>query len=353
MGRRGKTNANDAPEMGNFDVDEINLDAVSAEPEKVVYTPDNSYEEHPYVRGKRAVEESGIVNCLRNEKVIVRKLPRRTGLVKDSNHVLGDGMHDDAFRVFCVPKLQRSNNFVNVLTNAEKECLEMAMGLEPNALSIYRQPAEANFWSNANPAGLSTVRLGKRDNVFNLASPTDYISVKILLSNKDKICPSMEEYQARPKETYEYVIIREGEENKNAQSGTDATIQAFMKLGKINDDKDVLRLVVETMMGKKYADSTSIEWLQTQASDLIKSNAKNAKLFLNVVNDESLDNKVLIRKCITKGIIADRGGFLYIKDTNTPMCGDGEDPTLKMAAKWLSKPQNQEILFSLQAKVRE
>ena len=353
MGRRGKTNVNDAPEMGNFDVDEINLDAVSAEPKKVVYTPDNSYEEHPYVRGKRAVEESGIVNCLRNEKVIVRKLPRRTGLVKDSNHVLGDGMHDDAFRVFCVPKLQRSNNFVNVLTNAEKECLEMAMGLEPNALSIYRQPAEANFWSNANPAGLSTVKLGKRDNVFNLASPTDYISVKILLSNKDKICPSMEEYQARPKETYEYVIIREGEENKNAQSGTDATIQAFMKLGKINDDKDVLRLVVETMMGKKYADSTSIEWLQTQASDLIKSNAKNAKLFLNVVNDESLDNKVLIRKCITKGIIADRGGFLYIKDTNTPMCGDGEDPTLKMAAKWLSKPQNQEILFSLQAKVRE
>jgi hypothetical protein len=107
------------------------------------------------------------------------------------------------------------------------------------------------------------------------------------------------------------------------------------------------------MMGKKYSDNTSIEWLQTQASDLIKSSVKNARLFLNVVGDESLDAKVLIRKCITKGIIADRGGFLYIKDTNTPMCSDGEDPTMKMAARWLSRPQNQEILFSLQAKVKE
>lgn len=310
------------------------------------------YEQHPYVRGMQNVMNSGIKNCLRNEKVIVRKLPRKTGLVTESNHIMGDGMHDAATRTFCVPKLQRSNNFVNVLTNDEKQCLEMAMGFESNALSIYRQPAESNFWSNANPSGLSSVRLGKRDNVFNLANPLEYIQVKILLANKDKICPSMAEYQERPKETYEYVIIREGEENKEAQSGTDATIQAFMKLGKINDDRDVLKLVVETMMGKKYSDNTSIEWLQTQASDLIKSSVKNAKLFLNVVGDESLETKVLIRKCIAKGIIADRGGFLYIKDTNTPMCSDGEDPTMKNAAKWLSRPQNQETLFSLQAKIK-
>lgn len=266
---------------------------------------------------------------------------------------MGDGMHNSAYRTFCVPKLQKSNNFVNVLTNQEKECLETAMGLEPNALSIYKQPAEKNFWSNANPTGLSTVKLLKTDNVFDLSKPTDYISVKILLANKDKICPSMEEYQQRPKETYEYVVIKEGDERKHAQNGTDATIQAFMKLGKISTDKDVLKLVVETMVGRKFSDNTTSEWLQTQASDLIKSGVKNAKLFLNIVDDEMLDTKVLIRKCIAKGIIADRGGFLYIKDSNTPMCGDGEDPTMNVAPKWLNKPRNQEILFSLQAKVKD
>lgn len=346
---RGKSKINDAPEMGN--IGEIDLDSV--EQPKWVKATKPMYEESPMERGQREVQGKGLKNCLRNERVIVRKLPKRTGIVRDSNHIMGDGMHDNAYRMFSVPKMQRSNNFVNVLTNEEKDYLEAAMGLEPNALSIYRQPAEKNFWSNANPVGLSFVKLTKRDNIFDLSKPLDYIAVKILLTNKDKICPSLEEWAARPKETYEYVIIKEGDDKKNAQNGTDATISAFMKLGKISDDKEILQLVVETMMGKKFSEKTTVEWLQTQASDLIKSNVKNAKLFLSITNDELLETKVLIRKAIAKGIIADRGGFLYIKDTNTPMCGDGEDPTANIAAKWLNKPRNQEILFSLQAKVKE
>lgn len=298
------------------------------------------------------VQEEGFVNCLRDERVIVRKLPRRTGLVSDPNHVMSDGMHENAFHTYCVPKLQKSNTFVNVLTNDEKECLERAMGLEPNALSIYKQPETKNFWSNANPSGLSSVTLKKRDNIFVMSNPIDYIAVKILLANKDKICPSMEEWEARPKETYDFVIIREGEESKASQNNTDVTIQAILKLGKISDDKEVLKLVVETMMGKKYADSTSAEWLRTQALDMIKSTPKNAKMFLGIVEDDFLDNKVLIRKAIAKGLVADRGGFLYIKDGNQPMCGDGEEPTLNTAAKWLAKPRSQEMLFGLQAKVK-
>ena len=297
-------------------------------------------------------EKKEMKNCLVNERVILRKLPKRTNLVQDSNHVMGDGMHDNAFYIYSVPKLQKSNVFVNVLTDAEKDYLEYVMGLPKNALSVYRQPKEENFWSNSNPNGLSKITLRKRDNIFDMSKPTDYIAVKILMANKDKICPSMEEWAARPKETYEFVIIREGQESKLSKNNTDATIQAVMKLGKIADDKDILKLVVETMMGKKYTDATSLDWLQTQALDLIKNTPKNARMFLSIMDDESLDNKVLIRKCISKGIIADRGGFLYIKDGNIPMCGDGEEPTLKMAAKWLSKPSNQERLFKLQAQLK-
>ena len=35
------------------------------------------------------------------------------------------------------------------------------------------------------------------------------------------------------------------------------------------------------------------------------------------------------------------------------MCGDGEEPTLNTAAKWLAKPKSQEMLFSIQAKLKE
>jgi hypothetical protein len=34
------------------------------------------------------------------------------------------------------------------------------------------------------------------------------------------------------------------------------------------------------------------------------------------------------------------------------MCGDGEEPTMNIAAKWLGKPKNQEMLFSLQAGIK-
>lgn len=274
-------------------------------------------------------------------------------MVQDPNHIMSDGMHENGFRVYCVPKMQKSNNFVNVLTNEEKDFLEQEMGLEHNALSIYKQPSSSNYWSTSNPNGSGTVILHKRDNRFDLSKPVDYIAVKILLANKDKICPSWEEWEARPKETYEFVIIRENQEAKLAQSNTDVTIQAVMKLGKIAEDTDVLRLIVETMMGKKYGDKTTREWLQTQALDMIKSTPKNARMFLGIVSDDNLDNKVIIRKAISLGLIADRGGFLYIKDGNQPMCDNGEEPTMLMAARWLGKPKNQEVLFSLQAKLKE
>jgi hypothetical protein len=36
-----------------------------------------------------------------------------------------------------------------------------------------------------------------------------------------------------------------------------------MKLGKIKDDIDVLKLIVETILGKKFSKNTDVSWLQT------------------------------------------------------------------------------------------
>lgn len=301
---------------------------------------------------EKKATKSAEYNCLRNEKVIVRRLPKRTLLVQDANHIMSDGMHDGAFKSFCVPKLPKSNTFVQVLTEEEQECLERVMGLPKNALSIYKQPKEENFWSDANPSGLSTVILKKQDNIFDLSKPIDYISVKILLTNKDIICPSTAEWEERPKETYEYVIIRANQEEKTTKDNTNVTIKAVMKLGKIASDIDTLKIVTETMLGKKFSPSTSDDWYQKQILDLIQSAPKNARLFLTITKDPNLSTKALINKCITKGLIADRGGYLYIKSSNSPMCDDGENPTINNAAEWLTKPANQEILFSLQAQLK-
>ena len=118
-------------------------------------------------RIKQEREDSDItVNCLRNERIIVKHVPKETGLVKDPKHILYGGMAENAVRWLTVPKLS-SGAFVNVLTNSEKAYLEEIMGLEYNALSIYNKVD--NFWDNYQ------VRLTKQDNILNLADPEDYI----------------------------------------------------------------------------------------------------------------------------------------------------------------------------------
>ena len=47
--------------------------------------------------------------------------------------------------------------------------------------------------------------------------------------------------------------------------------------------------------------------------------------------------------------------MLYTKvgDTTIPLCGDNEEPTLNIAAKFLNLPKNQELKFKLEAGINK
>ena len=287
-----------------------------------------------------AVDEP-IVNCLRNERVIVKHVPKETGIVRDPKHILYGGMAEGAVRWLTVPRLT-SGMYVNVLTNAEKACLEEVMGLEYNALSIYNKVD--NFWDNYQ------VRLTKQDNFLNLADPDDYIKYKVLLANKDLIAPSLQDLEDHPKATYQFVIIHENEESQASKKKMNATMQAYMEFGKIQDNADILRTIIETIDGRPTSKNSKIEFLQEKVGKLIQA---DARLFVRVATDPLLSTKVLIKKAIEGGLISNRGGMLYLKADGTPLCGDNEEPTLNIAARFLNLPKHQELLFSLQAKLKE
>lgn len=288
-----------------------------------------------------------VISCLRNERVVVRYIPKLSGIWGNNpKHVLSGGMAEGAIKVFVVPRLS-SGMFVNVLTDNEKAFLEEVMGLEYNALSIYKKVD--NFWDDSNENGISRVRLSKQDNYFNLADPEDYIRYKILLANKDYIAPSMQALQDYPKATYQFVIVSEGEDTKMAKANMSTTMLCYKEFGKIETDSDTLKVVIETISGKPLAANTKLEFLQTKANDLIQT---NNKLFLKVVTDPTLATKVLIRKGIESGVITNRGNYLYLRDGNVPLCEANEEPTLTMAAKYLNSPKHQDILFTLQAKLK-
>ena len=296
-------------------------------------------------RGKKvkvkATESVEIINCLKNERIIVRHVPKETGIVRDPKHVLYGGMAEGAVRWLTVPMLT-SGAFVNVLTNSEKSYLEEVMGLEYNALSIYNKTD--NFWENYR------VRLTKQDNILDLSNPEDYIKYKVLLANKDIIAPSIQELEDHPKATYQFVILRENEETHNATKKLNATMQAYMEFGKIQDKADILRVIIEIIDGKPTSKNSKIEFLQEKVGKLIQA---DAKLFVRVATDPLLETKVLIKKAIESGLISNRGGMLYLKSDGTPLCEDNEEPTLNIAARYLNLPKHQTLKFSLEAKLKE
>ena len=327
-------------DMPDFDIDDSTIEAA---PLQVVE------KEIPMAKEtKQATVKStaATVNCLRNERVIIRHIPKESGMVTNPKHILFGGMAENAVRTFVVPRLS-SGVFVNILTDSEKAFLEEVMGLEYNALSIYKKVD--NFWNDSNESGISRVRLTKQDNYLNLADPEDYIRYKILLANKDYIAPSLQALQDSPKATYQFVIISEGDETKSAKDNMSATMKCYKEFGKIENDINTLRVIVETIDGRPTAPTVKLEFLQGRINALIQA---DSKIFLRVITDPMLSTKVLIKRAIEAGLISNRGNYLYLKSDNTPLCEVNEEPTLNIAAKFLNAPKNQEIKFALEAKLK-
>lgn len=290
---------------------------------------------------------TGPVNPLRNERVIVRFVASPNALVQTKGHVLSGGMSENATRSFVVPLL-RTGQYMNVLTKNEKDFLERAMGLEPNALNVYRKTD--NFWDDTNAQGIGRVTLHKQDNYLDLSNPVDYIKYKILLANKDQIASSLQELEERPKATYQFVIISENAEAKSNLSKMDATMQCYTEYGAIREDKDTLRVVLETFDKRPQSQNVKLDWLQGKVNEYIQ---KDPRRFLQIITDELLPAKVLIKKCIEAGLISWRNNLYYLKADGSPLCELGEDSTLNNAARYISSVKHTELKYQLEAQLKE
>lgn len=325
----------------DFDIDSTEIQLQEVPKEKTNIKSTNKAQK------KEEISEDALISCLKNERIIVRYIPKLSGIWGNNpKHILSGGMAEGAVRTFVVPRLS-SGMFVNILTDKEKTFLEEIMGLEYNALSIYKKID--NFWDDSNENGINKVRLTKQDNYFNLSDPEDYIRYKILLANKDYIAPSLQVLQDAPKATYQFVIISEGEETKVAKNNMSTTMMCYKEFGKIEDNIDILRVIIETIDGRPTSQTAKLEFLQTRINSLIQA---DSKIFLKVIKDPMLPTKVLIKKSIEAGLISNRGNFLYLRKDNTPLCEANEEPTLNIAAKYLNSPKHQEVKFALEAKLK-
>lgn len=322
--------------------EEVVLDVDSIQ-EEVLYEIPKEIKEYNEVNKVTDVRssEDGLVSCLRNERVVARWIARNLDKYPNPKHVLSGGIAEGVYKSFTVPILS-SGVYVNVLTDKEKAFLEYTLGLERNGLSIYKK--ENNFWDNF------MVALGKEDNYFDLRIPMDYIKYKVLLANSELICPNLDTLVSKPKASYKFVLFTEGEEDRKNKKALTSTMEAYKEFGKYEEDKYTLKTILEIIQQKPISPNTKLDWIQNQINASIQ---QNAKLFLSVVKDEFLLQKVLIKRGVDAGIISNRGGFYYVKRDNTPLCNSGEDPNLSNAAKYLALPRNQELKFSIEAELNK
>ncbi len=297
---------------------------------------------------KRVEESQEPISCLRNERIIVRFVPNPSAMVQQKGHLLYGGMAESATRSFVVPRLSSTKLYKNILTNNEKAFLEKAMGLAPGTMNIYRK--EDNFWSDSNPHGIGRVTLHKQDNYFDLSIPEDYIRYKILLANNDYIASSLQVLEEQPKATYQFVIISENAETQMNLSKMDATKRCYMEYGKVEDDIDTLRVIIETLEGRPMSQKVKIDFLQGKVNEYIQ---RDPRKFLKVIQDELLPAKVLIKKCVEAGLIGKKNDAYFLREDGSALCEMNEESTLNNAAKYISSVKRQELKYSLEAKLKQ
>ena len=275
-------------------------------------------------------------NCLKNERILVRFVPKEDSNITNPKHILYGGMAEGAVKYYTVPILASTGTYKNILTDDEKAFLESYMGLEYNALSVYNKTN--NFWANF------TVRLTKHDNYLDLSDPNDYIKYKVLLANTDFIADSLKTLNDRPKATYQFVMIKEGESEKREEEKMSVTMKCYKEYGKIEEDNDTLRCIIELIDNRPIAKNTKSEFLKSRINSLIQA---DPKLFYNIITDEYLNNKVLIKTATEEGVIKRRNNLYYFEDT--PLCPDGTESTLSVAAEYIGLGKNQDLKLRIEA----
>jgi len=328
------------PDMENIKIDTTPVEHIKVEPQMPVQEP---VYQKPAIREEKPARE--LVNPLRKETVIVKFVPSPNALVHTKGHVLSGGMADGSTKTYVVPRL-RNGQYMNILTDSEMAYLEHIMRLEPGALSIYNKVN--NFWDDSNEQGVGSVTLHKQNNYLDLSDPIDYIKYKVLLANKDYICPSLQELEDRPKATYQFVIVSENAETQMNLSKNDAKRQSYIQYGKISEDSDTLRTILEILTGRPVGSMTKLDFLQAKTMDEIE---KDPRRFLSIIKDELLPAKVLIKKSVEAGLVTKRNDLYYYE--SQPMCDNGEDSTLTNAARYITNIKRQELKYSLEARLKK
>lgn len=190
------------------------------------------------------------------------------------------------------------------------------------------------------------VSLGKDAIILDLSNPRDYISYLVLLANKRHIAPNGASQDK--KLTYRYVMLAEDFEVKQKAKVINSTKDAYKFLGKLEEDKQSM-LDFLTVYGKGVDDQSSEAFLIGAVADIMESDLKG---FLAIARDKAnYTLRLTIQKATKLGIVI-LTGREYSLPGGDKLSAKGTVATLENVLLFLQSPENQDILLTLEARVK-
>lgn len=271
---------------------------------------------------------------LPNKKVKIIKVVKKGWLPE--GHEAAFLFGDVPSNGYTLPRLS-NGTYVNPLTPEEQHCLETHpnLSLKIGDLSIHRKK-EDNYWTNMKP-----IKLRKDDVLLNLADPMDYLKYKVLITNKDEICGLDED--PRGKATYKYAIVDLDYADSKKSNSADLYTDAAIEFGKIRNDRNALADICFLLTNRRVSKDVSMEWLKGEVGDIMQ---KNPKRFLNIVQDEDLQLKVLLEKAVTYKAVQKDGTIYRTKG------GDLMGSDKATAILFLKNPSNSDHRMVIEEMVR-
>jgi hypothetical protein len=268
-------------------------------------------------------------------KIRIKLIPKGVNpLIEDPDHEAYN-LFGNSTRDYLLPVDRQGNLHNPFICKEEQEWLEKELDLDLN----YHK-SEKNYFTKAG------VVLGKNDKLIDLDNPKQYLEYVILRANRQYIAADLA--SSKKKATYKYVIVGENAEVKATASKANQRIEAYKFLGKIEDDRQAM-LDFLKVYGKKVSEVSKIEFLVGEMEKII---VENIELFLETSKDKgNYDIKLLIAQAVEAGaIIKDKRK--YFLPGGDPLCGEGDAPTLENAVIYLKNKANQDVLITLQARVK-
>jgi hypothetical protein len=270
---------------------------------------------------------------LPEESINLKFIKRKKGMAAnvEDNHVISGGMLEKSVKKYCAPAL-RSGVIKNILTAEEKSFLETETDLNLSAYSEYWHTKYVNLYKQSS------------SNNFDLSDPSDYISYKILLANKDDIAPDWK--SRNKKQTFQFAIVRDNEIGQESKKALDLVKDAWKAYVKIEDNREMLLSVISLLQDRQVAEDTKLEWLQGQVEERVD---KEPTKFLTLVNDPTFETQSLLKRAINKKVVVVKNKQHYTED-GIKLAGKGEVASFNKSIRFLRDPKNQEIKDLLIAK---